>query len=188
MRPLDKNAVSALNKQFDFYDFNSYSSGNDLQIVFTEEFGAVRFGDLEYGAEPNEYQIREALLCELTHRIMKRFSDSEIVLKKYEDSWIVNKDLSQELYKELGKHHIDKNVSAISLDKTSPWITLFIKAALKYNSFFEFLLPSKKIVLTLTDHMDIFISAENEIILQEIDNIVEEVNQGKLKIFKVLRL
>lgn len=187
MKPLDKNAVNELNKQFNFYDFNAFRSGNDLRIVFTEAFGAVRFGDLDYGAKLEEYRIRENLLCELALRIVSRFSDRELILKKYEDPWIVNKEFSQELYEELRKRRVDNNVSAISLDKTSPWIRSFMEATLKYNSFFEFVFPLEKVALTVTDHMDIFISAEKAETLQWIENVVEEANREE-KIFTVIKL
>ena len=187
MKPLNKNAISELNKQFDFYDFNAFRGHKNIQIVFAEDFGVVRFGDLEYGANLNDYQIRENLLCEFVLRSISHFLDRELVLKKYEEKWVVNKKLSQELYKELEKNHVDKNVAAISLDKDSPWIKLFIEAALKYNSFFEFLFPLEKIVLTLTDHMDIFISTENSANFQWIEDIIEEINQGE-KVFTIIEL
>ena len=186
MKPLNKSAINELNKQFLFYDFNTFRGSKNIQVDFSEDFGVVRFGDLEYGANLNDYKTRENLLCKFLLRLISLW-DRGLVLKKYEEKWVVNEELSKELYKELQKNHVEKNVAAISLDRTSPWIKLFIKAALKYNSFFQFLFPLEKIVLTVTDHMDIFISAENSANFQWVEDIIEEINQ-KEKVFTIIEL
>ncbi len=66
------------------------------------------------------------------------------------------------LYRSLKKNRIkNKFGGGIQLSCNDKLLFSFLDSNLKYNSFFNILLPDSRIVITPTDHMDIFFDAEN---------------------------
>lgn len=166
-----------LEKIFDFYDFDNLCGRNDIRITFNNNFPDVRFGDLDYGADLKSYSVKENLICHFIFLLLNNVADCNLILKKYNEKWIVNKDKSAKLYERLKLLQVNNTKTEyITVDKNSDIIRLFVEAALHYNSFFEFLLPAERMVIAVTDHMDIFISAKSEETLQKAEKILTGFN------------
>ena len=59
---------------------------------------------------------------------------------------------------------------------------LFFNSIIKYNSFLNIVLPNNKIIITPTDHMDIFIEAENIIkVKADLEQLVKKNKYLKIK-------
>ena len=113
---------------------------------------------------------------------MKTFSDSSILLRKYSSEWIKKKKISNELYQLLKRHKIKNKCDTLIVVNNLEIIRLFAQAILRYNSFVQFLFPTEIVIVSVTDHMDIFVSAKNNSVLQKVHSAVAKLNDKSKKI------
>lgn len=97
-----------------------------------------------------------------------------ILLHKYSKKWIVNKKIQRNLNKTLKVNNI-KNISNSNIIIDICDVDLLIKfmqSILMYNSFVNFIINNKKIIITVTDHFDIFLFFDNDSITSDIQSVV----------------
>lgn len=179
MKKLKEQELTCLRAQLSFYDFEHFCSINnkDIKIEFSSHFKNLTYNDLNYGDSREVYNKKEKLICELINSIFKVVKDDYCVITKYNDCWIVNKKKSSKLYRMLKNSNVKiKETVALLVDKNALEIELFIKSVLKYNSFVQFLFSNDKIVMSVTDHMDIFISVCRNDFIQIIKDNINEFN------------
>ena len=76
------------------------------------------------------------------------------------------------------KNHIKMiNTFAIKINKDSEEKYLFIDSVLKYNCFVQFIILDKQTIITITDHMDIFIDCKSKTQIQYIKDIINKFDE-----------
>ena len=90
-------------------------------------------------------------------RILDKVSDKNCIIIKYSDKWVVNKTKTPELGMLLDNYLITNNwKGALLVDKDDRILELFLESVFKYDSFMQILLKDSKIIISPSDHMDIF--------------------------------
>jgi hypothetical protein len=157
VKTLFQNDLNALKEKLNFYDFEEHNSKNGQIIIkFREDYDVVRYGDIQFGESLEDFMKQANILKNIFSGIINHFDES-IVIVKYQENWIIddeeNKDLS-EIIQILGVNNDFAGTISVS---DSRILIEFFDANLKYNSFTHFILPNIEIILTPTDHLDIFI-------------------------------
>ena len=179
MKILKEKELTYFLKQFNFYDFdNLYSINNkDIKIQFSKYIENVTYNDLSFCGNRKIFEQKGKMILALVKCILTQIRDDYCVLTKYHNCWIVNKRKSAQLYRVLKENNVKIKASkALMVHKNDSEMELFLKAILKYNSFIQFLFSYEKIVMTITDHMDIFISSENDGFIQVVQDEVIKFN------------
>lgn len=166
-----------------FYSLSNCSRicGSEIIINFSEKFGKVTYSDLSYTTfdkkEIQLYSIKEKLLIEVILELLRKFQ--EIYVFNYGDKWITNKKIAPSLNKILkGNKVFDGDSRVLQLTEESE-IVAFVKSIFRYNTFVSFVNPEKGIVITPTDHLDIFIDSKDDYV-----NTVKEIIKNKRTIFR----
>lgn len=148
----------------DFYDFHTFEcrNGYDLRVFCCEKY-FPRFGDVKEGrSSPDAYTDIEKQLLLFFNRAVRAVPAELIYIFKYEKRWVINPDLDSELKSVLDRMKITSNCNGIQCSKTHPIVTSFAKSCFRYNSFVQFVFPKAHLIITPTDHMDIFFSCDVE--------------------------
>ena len=114
--------------------------------------------------------------------IIKYYNCESIIVAKYESNWIINKDKSLELTALFKSNRLRTNFSGAIRVSDMKIIKDFIYSNLKYNSFTHFILLENKIIITPTDHLDIFIASGD---IDNTFNIVKKLGK-KMKSNKIV--
>lgn len=160
----------------DFYDFHTFEcrSGHNLRVFCCKNY-LPRFGDVKAGrSSPAAYINIEKQLLLFFNRAVQAVPAEWIYILKYEKRWVINPDLDSELKSVLNRMKITSSCNGIQCSKTHPIVTAFAKACFRYNSFVQFVFPKAHLIITPTDHMDIFFSCDGE------SQVLSELN-GMLK-------
>lgn len=165
-------------KIFEYYDFEKFinRSQKDIRISFNESIFMCRYGDIYYGASEETYLKSEEMLLSFLCDLVKAFSDSSIILHKYSVKWIKQKKISHELYEILKQNKIKNQYDTLIVRNNFAIIRLFAQSILRYNSFIQFLFPQEKVIVSVTDHMDIFVSAQDNLVLRKVYDTVKKFN------------
>ena len=148
-----------LKNKFSFYNFKNFESvnkENDMVIKFSKN-KITRYCDLILGGNPKEYEHLENDLLQLLNSFFDTLSTKDAVAIKYADTWVVDKKESSDLYLFLHKRKLDRK-KFLYLQDNKQLFLLLSKSTLRYNTFCQFLFPENELVLTVTDHLDIFVS------------------------------
>lgn len=174
----DKEVANICSK-LNFYDFQQFCSidGDNVKIEFSNHFEYLTYSDLNYGSNREIFERKQKLICELMNSIFRLVQDNNCFIIKYNERWIVNKRKSIRLYKILRKNNIkNKRSAAVSVEKYDYEIELFIRSVLKYNSFVQFIFLKDNMIISVTDHIDIFISFIDKKFVQALQGILDELN------------
>lgn len=189
MKIIKDNKFTLLLDEFTFYDFEEFVSRNnyDIKIQFKDEISSIVYGDLSFDDNWNLYEKKENMIVELVDLIINRLEEN-CIATKYNNRWVVDRKKSNRLFKMLKNNHVKMIATrGLLLQNDTEEMSLFIKSILKYNSFVQFLLKDTKLVMTVTDHMDIFLSGENDNFIKTIENIVMHYNEESSSIFELIR-
>lgn len=168
MRKVNNLQLSTIEKQMAFYDFSSFDAENKVVIYFRRD----QFFLADPGYHVNGKVFYQELSCIqlFIAKLMDKIADQECIIRKYQDEWVKNKRRSRKLHKSLKQAHIQiRKTPAIEIHKKSSVIPLFVESIVKYNTFAEFIFAEEKIVLSPTDHMDVFICFENAEVLDKVE-------------------
>lgn len=171
-----------------FYDFQHFCSinGSDVKIEFSNCLECFTYNDLNHDSNREVFERKERMILELINSIFNLTKDENCLIKKYSESWIVNKKKSIRLYQILRNNNVkNKRTAAILVDKNNYEIELFVKSVLKYNSFVQFIFLEDKMVISVTDHMDIFISFTNKKFMLILQDSLEKFNSKYNKSKKI---
>ena len=165
-----------------FYSLSDCSRicGNGIIINFSEKFGKVTYSDLRFTTfDKKEFQLyyrKEKLLIDVTLELLREFQ--EIYVFNYGDKWITDKKIAPSLNKILKDNKVfDGDSRVLQLTEESE-VVAFVKSILRYNTFVSFFDSEKGIVITPTDHLDIFIDSKDDYV-----NTVREIIENERTIF-----
>lgn len=150
-----------------FYDLFSCSInyGKQYFIQFSENISDVVFSDLKYTTfEKNDFRNfyeKEEKLVKLLCSIIEYFG-KEVFVVNYVNKWIKDKRISPTLNKLLKQYEVKDTDIILKLSEKKEWEQI-AKSIIRYNTFAEFVTISKDIIITPTDHLDIFVSTKNDI-------------------------
>lgn len=179
MKKLNEKEINNLFRNFSFYNFENLhgSASKEVIIEFSENRNNITFNDLNYNDNREICTQKGEILCNLVHLILSKCIDDYCVIRKYNECWVMNNRKSKRLYKMLKQNNIkNRSTKALSIEKRSKELDLFIFSALKYNSYIQFLLKDEQIVITISDHMDIFVCFINDNFLVIIQECIHKIN------------
>lgn len=164
IRPLQNTDYCSMLADLKFYDFHRLTSHCcDDFIVRYRKDDILRFGDAEAGrGSMNAYSCFEGNLLLFLKRAFQKIPDGLCCIVKYEEKWVINPDLNSELAKALDSKRITDHCDGIQCSKDHPVVSSFAKSCFRYNSFVQFVFPRTHLIITPTDHMDIFFSCDAE--------------------------
>ncbi len=162
MMILSTSELNKIKESFSFYDFNNHNSANGQIIIrFNDDIDAIRFDDIQFGGLPENFIEQANILKDIVLDLIEYLSTGTIIVAKYKYKWIMNKSKSPELAEMFHTKGIRTNFSgAINVNEKNI-LEYFTYSNFKYNSFTHFLIPNAKVIITPTDHLDLFITAND---------------------------
>ena len=177
-----------INSISSFYDLSTCSQlcGNKIIINLSKKLGKVIYSDLRYTTfdkkEIRLYFRKETLLTGIILELLSNFQ--EIYVFNYGNQWMINKRKAPSLNQILKDNKVFDCESRVLKLTEEAEIVAFAKSIFRYNTFASFFNPGKGIVVTPTDHLDIFISLKNECV-NVIKEIIENKNEKRIFHFSV---
>lgn len=180
-KPVENCELEKLHSILSFYDFQAMNSvaGNDVVVQCRRP--KLRFGDVAIGnCSLETYEKVESVLMSFFIKAVQNVSERMCYIMKYDESWMVDDKLCASLATLLGSKRITNTDSCIFVEKVSNMIDLFAKSCFRYNSFVQFIFPETPLILTPTDHLDIFFSSPSKEKLYELLTETFLANEYKL--------
>lgn len=178
MKKISGTELKKIKTKFQYYDFDNFNSKYQLKIVFRSEIDFLTYSDLSHDfAKIETYKENEEQIINLCQLLLSSIESDKCIVYKYNEVWFVNRKKSSKLRKIFRENDVKlRNTPAVEIDINSKIIELLIRSSLRYNSFVQFLLLEKRMVFTVTDHMDVFINLEQLGDSVLIEQILEEYN------------
>ncbi len=164
-----------------FYDLSACSQlcGNEIIIGLSKSLGAITYSDLRYTTFDKKdfrlYHEKEKLITGVVIELLGFFRG--IYVFNYGDKWIRNKKIAPSLNRILKENKIYDDKNCVLQITEEAEIAALVKSVLRYNTFASFFSPEKGIVLTPTDHLDIFIASKGDN-SQTVKTVVENRNES----------
>jgi len=173
MIKLSLKELNEIKKDFKFYNFINHNSTNgQIVIKFNDNVGVTRFDDIQFGGLSENFISQSNLLKNIVLDLVDYLRAKTIIIVKYQNNWIVNSNKSSELAEMFRTRGLRTNFSGALSVNDKRILEDFIYSNFKYNSFTHFLIPDDKVMITPTDHLDLFIAASD---IENILNIVKKV-------------
>lgn len=172
-----------INNISSFYNLSTCSQlcGNEILINLSKRLGKVTYSDLRYTTfDKKEFQLyfrKEKFLIGIILELFSNFQ--EVYIFNHGDKWINNRKIAPSLNQILKDNKIFDGDSCVLKLTEEIEIVAFVKSILRYNTFASFFIPAKDIVVTPTDHLDIFIFSKDDYI-NIVKNIIENKNESKI--------
>lgn len=151
--------VKRLKGEFPFYDFEDLTmiEGITYAVKAPDKYSHMRYGDVKLGncSAADYYELEKSLLDFLSI-VLDTIDEKTCTIIRYEPKWVVRVSESSELSLLLREGGIGSDVYGITTDKHDVVVKQFITASFQYNSFIQILFPGRKVIITPTDHMDLF--------------------------------
>lgn len=182
MIKLSIKELNEIKKDFTFYDFINHNSTNgQILIKFNDNVDVTRFDDIQLGGLSENFIKQANILKGIVLDLIDYLSTGTIVITKYQYKWIMNKSKSPALAEIFHTKGLRANFSgAISVNEKKI-LEDFTYSNFKYNSFTHFLIPNANVMITPTDHLDLFIAASNiENTLNIVRKIIDENGNDKV--------
>ncbi len=160
MRTHDVTETRRLKSSIPFYDFEHLAirGGVTYVIKAPEKYAHIRYGDIALGnCTAADYHELEELLLNFFSVLLDTIDERECTIVKYEPKWVVRASGSSKLFSALKKNGVNNDVHGITVDKHDPMVKEFAASSFRYNSFVQVVFPGRGIIITPTDHMDLFI-------------------------------
>lgn len=187
MIKVNKRNLTIIEKELEFYDFKELSPKKQKQwlVRFKDSVDEITYSDLQFGGDENKYKEKEKILLELLHELFMSFEDEYCIIKNSEERWVMDTLLSDELKCILENNQILKGfTSAIFVKKNHRIVKLFAESVFRYNSFVQFIFRDERIVISPSDHLDIFIASDNLKVLEK--KILECMGDCKEDLLEVI--
>jgi len=166
---LSLNELKKIEKNLSFYDFKNLDAKNQLLIKLSDEIDITRYDDVQFGGSIENFIYLSNVLKLIIMDLIQYLFQEPVILSKYQNNWIIDRNKNIELYKFLKLEKIRNNYSGALCINDNIILKEFIDANFKFNSFVQFIFPNSKIIITPTDHLDIFIASSN---IDETYNII----------------
>ena len=151
--------MNYIKKNMKFYDFDELCSDDDSKIVvkFHDYIDSVTYSDLKFNNDSEMYESKKKILIEFIGKIFNKIFETNCIIKKYNEKWVINKEEASDLAITLNNSLVtNKLKGGLLVDKNDKIVELFIESVFKYNSFIQIIFQDSKLIITPTDHMDIF--------------------------------
>jgi len=172
LNKISSKQMNKIKENMKFYDFDELSSDDDKKIVvkFNDSVDKVTYSDLTFFNGREMYEYKKKILIEFIRKILDTVSENNCIIIKYNEKWIVNKKESLELASILNNRLItNKLKGGILVAKNDRIVELFIESVFKYNSFIQIVCQDSKLIISPSDHMDIFFQSNN---FTELSNLI----------------
>ncbi len=160
MRTHDATETRRLKSSIPFYDFEHLAirGGVTYVIKAPEKYAHIRYGDIALGnCTAADYHELEEMLLNFFSVLLDTIDEKDCTIVRYEPKWVVRASGSSKLFSALKKNGVSDDVHGITVDKHDPMVKEFAVSSFRYNSFVQVLFPGRGIIITPTDHMDLFI-------------------------------
>lgn len=165
--------LNKIKKAFSFYDFDNYNSINgQILIKFNDNVKVTRFDDIQFGGLPENFIKQSNILKNVVVDLIDYLSTETIIIAKYQSKWIMNSNKSPELAEMFRTKGLRANFSGAISTNDKRILEYFTYSNFKYNSFTHFLIPNAKVIITPTDHLDLFIAASD---IENTLNVVKKI-------------
>ncbi len=162
---INKSELEMTKLQFKYYDFKELESigYSGLIIRFNKDRETTIYSDLHhYPEQEHIFNQKYGDYLRLIKHIFLTVEDKKCIVYRYNEKWVVNRELSS-LYSILKNSQIRNNYAGgLKIDKNGRISEMFLESIIKYNSFLEFLFVDSKMIVTPTDHMDVFLHTNND--------------------------
>lgn len=175
MNQISAKQMDKIKKDMLFYNFNELNSNDNSKMVvkFHDNIDSVIYSDLQFYEGKEMFEYKKNILIEFIKKSLNKIAEDSCIIVKYNEKWVVNKEKSKELSEVLSNYSVRNNFNGgILIDKKSKIVELFIESVLKYNSFIEIVFGNSQLIISPTDHMDIFFQARN---IAEFKNIIIDI-------------
>ncbi len=152
--------VKHLKSLVPFYDFDELNpvGGTRYVIKAPNKYSHIRYSGIELNyCSASDYLEIERELLKFILSLIAAIQEKECTIVRYESKWVVRESELPKLSTLLHKNGIGNSVQGITVSKYDTIIGEFVISALRYNSFIQFLFPGKRVVITPTDHLDVFV-------------------------------
>ena len=170
MKKVNANELISIEESLSSYDFEALSpkQQKSLLVRFKSEVSPVTYSDLQFGGSEEDYKNKEKILLKFIKELYDVLGENYCIVRKYNEKWVVNKDLSPELVTIMTEYSVtNKFNGGILVEKEEALVDLFIQSVLKYNSFVQFIFQADEIIISPTDHLDVFVNSKNLELLED---------------------
>lgn len=160
---VDRIQLDAMYEALSFYDFQSLTPYKEKSlIVATEENDYyMRYGDALFDPQNiTKYRLNEEALVKFLINFIKEIDVKTCIIRKYEEKWVVGTKIPPILAKWFSDNYISKEIQAFEIDTREPAFIKLLSLAFRGNSMFQIIFLEKKIIVSPSDHMDIFFDAD----------------------------
>ena len=176
MNTINRNTLEKLIREMSFYNFNDLNSNNNRKIVvkFQNKINSITYSDLQFNEGVEIFEYKKNIIIEFIKKVSRVINEENCILRKYNERWVVNQEESKELVSIIKSNGINNNFNGgLLVHKNDQLVKLFIESVLKYNSFIQIIFSKSQIIISPSDHMDIFLESKDINALKRVvaDNI-----------------
>ena len=172
MHKVSSKQMNNIKKKIKFYNFDELCSEDNTKLIvkFHNYIDTVTYSDLMLNNGCEMYEFKKKILIEFIKKIINKVSEDNCIIVKYNEKWVVNKEEAPELANILANNSVtNKLKGGLLVNKNDKIVELFIESVFKYNSFIQIVFKDSKLIISPSDHMDIFFQAYN---LNEVKNLI----------------
>lgn len=162
--PVDNEEFESLISKLKFYDFDTLDvvDGVNLAVSFKQS-EIPRFCDVVEGfCHLSAYSEFENKLSSFITYAIDLIPEEQCYIVRYGDSWVVNEAAMPDLHIALERNNVTDVYKAIVGEKYSEIVSAFVKSCLRYNSFIQIVFPQSQVVISPSDHLDVFIAYHSD--------------------------
>lgn len=160
-----------INDKFSFYDFNKlepkYGNSRIIRIKHDQKF--ARFGDALNDPEKyKSYALLENELVGIVLMLAMTLDEPQCIFRRYGSKWLQNNEAFPHVEKWLIARGISNRRKSFWIETKDTCFRHWMVCAIRGYSPIQLLLPQNRVILSPTDHMDIFIDAKETQVKEKI--------------------
>ena len=174
LNTINRNTLEKLIREMSFYNFNDLNSNNNRKIVvkFQNKINSITYSDLQFNEGVEIFEYKKNIIIEFIKKVLRVINEENCILRKYNERWVVNQEESKELVSIIKSNGINNNFNGgLLVHKNDQLVKLFIESVLRYNSFIQIIFSKSQIIISPSDHMDIFFEGSD---INELKRVIDE--------------
>lgn len=162
--PVGEEEYRNLISKLTFYDFDALDVVDGVNLVVSfKQSDIPRFCDVVEGyCTLSAYSKYENKLSAFIACIIDSIPDDQCYIVRYDDCWTANDSVMPDLHIALEHNNISNINKAIVGKKCSKLVSIFVKSCLRYNSFIQIVFPRSQVIISPSDHLDVFIAYHSD--------------------------
>lgn len=162
--PVGEEEYRNLISKLTFYDFDALDVVDGVNLVVSfKQSDIPRFCDVvEDYCTLSAYSKYENKLSAFIACIIDSIPDDQCYIVRYDDCWTANDSVMPDLHIALEHNNISNINKAIVGKKCSKLVSIFVKSCLRYNSFIQIVFPRSQVIISPSDHLDVFIAYHSD--------------------------